>query len=133
MRIRRFPPHSSINASKRLDSRAATPSLKTAKFSYEGDLDSGVTIRFASGNVRISSGLLKTAIDHFRGREVKGGFSMTNPTPGGFGQWVKDNSRALNATPLTPRHGSFIAGVLREMGYLECSLDGNAVILLFVP
>ena len=105
---------------------------KRTQFTYEGDFDNGVTIQFASGDTRITHGLLKAAIDYFRGREVKGGFSMTNPTPGGFGQWVETNSRALNATPLTPRHGSFIAAILREMGYLQCHLDGNAVILEFM-
>jgi hypothetical protein len=104
---------------------------KRTQFTYEGDFDNGLTIRFASGDTQISNGFLKAAIDHFRDREVKGGFSMTNPTPGGFGHWVENNSRALNTTPLTPRHGSFIAAILQEMGYLQCHLDGNAVILKF--
>ena len=56
---------------------------------------------------------------------------MTNPTPGGFGQWIKNNSRALNNTPLSPRHGSFVASILQELGYLDSSLEGNAVILKF--
>jgi hypothetical protein len=106
-------------------------SAKRTQFTYEGDFDNGVTIRFPSGDIRISHGFLRAAIDHFSGREVKGGFSMTNPTPGGFGQWVETNSGALNESPLTPRHGSFIAAILREMGYLQCRLDGNAVILEF--
>ena len=105
---------------------------KRTKFSYEGDFDNGVTIKFASGDTRITHDLLKAAIDYFRGKDVKGGFSMTNPIPGGFGQWVESNSKALNATPLTPRHGSFIAAILREMGYLQSRLDGNAVILKFM-
>jgi hypothetical protein len=105
---------------------------KRTQFTYEGDLDNGVTIQFASGATKITHGLLKAAIDYFRGREVKGGFSMTNPTPGGFGQWVATNSMALSATTLTPRHGSFIAAILREMGYLQSRLDGNAVILKFM-
>ena len=105
---------------------------KRTQFTYEGDFDKGVTIKFASGDTRITHGLLKAAIDYLRGREVKGGFSMTNPTSGGFGQWVETNSKALNAIPLTPRHGSFIVAILREMGYLQCRLDGNAVILKFM-
>ena len=106
------------------------PARRT-KFTYEGDFDNGVTIRFHSGDTKITHGLLKAAIDYFKGREVKGGFSMTNPTPGGFGQWVETNSRDLNGSPLTPRHGSFIVAILRDMGYLQCHLDGNAVILEF--
>ena len=106
---------------------------KRTQFTYEGDFDNGVLIRFASGDTRITHGLLKAATDFFKGREVKGGFSMTNPTPGGFGQWVQTNSKALNSIPLTPRHGSFIAAILRELGYIESRLDGNAVILKFMP
>lgn len=107
------------------------PARRT-QFDYEGDFDNGVTIRFASGDTRISHGLLRAATDYFRGKEVKGGFSMTKPTPGGFGQWVESHSRTLNTTPLTPRHGSFIAAILRDMGYLQCHIDGNAVILEFM-
>lgn len=107
-----------------------SPGRRT-KSTYEGDLDNGVIIKFASGSTKINSGFLKAAIDHFRGREVKGGFSMTSPTPGGFGQWVESKSRTLNKTPLTPRHGSFIAAILQDMSYLRSSLDGNAVILRF--
>jgi hypothetical protein len=106
------------------------PARKT-EFTYEGDFDNGVIIKFSSGSTKISHSFLKAAIDHFRGREVKGGFSMTNPTPGGFGQWIESKSRTLNKTPLTPRHGSFIAAILQEMGYLHCGLDGNAVTLKF--
>lgn len=104
---------------------------KRTQFTYEGNFDNGVTIRFASGDTKICNDFMKAAVDHFRGREVMGGFSMTNPSPGGFGQWVEKHSRALNTTPLTPRHGSFIAAILQEMGYLQCRLDGNAVILKF--
>lgn len=105
---------------------------KRTLFTYEGDFENGVTIEFTSGNTIITHGLLQAAVHNFRGREVRGGFSMTDPTPGGFGQWVETNSRVLNGTPLTPRHGSFIAAILREMGYLQCRLDGNAVILEFM-
>lgn len=97
---------------------------KRTEFAYDGDFDSGVIIKFASGNIEVSHTFLKASIDHFRGREVRGGFSMTNPTPGGFGQWIESKSKTLNMTPLTPRHGSFIAAILREMGYLHCRLDG---------
>ena len=104
---------------------------KRTRFTYEGNLENGVIIRFASGDIRVTQRLLKAAINFFRGKEVKGVFSMTNPTAGGFGQWVETNSNSLNSTSLTPRHGSFIAAILREMGYLQCRLDGNAVILEF--
>ena len=103
------------------------PSKRT-QFCNEGDFDNGITILFASGPTRVTHGLLNAAIDNFRGTEVKGGFSMTNPISGGFGQWVQTNSRALNVAPLTPRHASFIAAILREMGYLKCRLTENTVI-----
>ena len=105
--------------------------LRRTRFSYEGDFDTGVLIRFKSGDVRISHALLRAAVDHFKGREVRGGFSMTDPIPGGFGHWIESGSKALNGAPLTSRHGSFVAAILREMGYLDCILDGNAVVLRF--
>ena len=107
-----------------------SPSKRT-EFMYDGDINRGVTIKFASGNTEISHTLLNAVIDHFRGREVRGGFSMTNPTPGGFGQWIMNKSKSLNEIPLSPRHGSFLAAILRDLGYLDCHLDGNAVILKF--
>lgn len=107
-----------------------SPGRRT-EFTYEGNIDNGVILKFASGNTEISSDFLKAAIDQFQGKEVKGGFSETNPTPGGFGQWVQNKSKILNKTSLTPRHGSFIAAILQEERYLRCTLDGNAVILKF--
>jgi hypothetical protein len=105
---------------------------RRSQFTYIGDFDSGVTIHYASGKtIKINHGLMRSAIDYFRGREVKGGFSMTNPTSGGFGQWIENNSKALNTTPLNPRHGSFIAAILQEMDFLQSRLDGNAIILKF--
>ncbi len=81
--------------------------------------------------MKVSHELLKAAIDQFKGKEIRGGFSMTNPTSGGFGEWVENKSKILNKTSLTPRHGSFVAAILQEEGYLKCALDGNAVILKF--
>jgi len=106
------------------------PSKRT-KLTYHGDLEKGVTIKFESGNATVSNAFLKATIEHFKGKEVRGGFSMTNPTPGGFGQWIKDNSKTLNKIPLSPRHGSFIAAILQDLGCLDSSLNGHAVILKF--
>ena len=109
-----------------------SPGRRT-EFVYEGNIDNGVILKFASGNVEVSSELLKAAIDQFKGKEIRGGFSMTSPTCGGFGEWVQNKSKILNKTSLTPRHGSFVAAILQEKGYLKCTLDGNAVILKFNP
>ena len=106
------------------------PGKRTA-FTYEGDVDAGVVLKFASGNKRVSPELLRAAVNEFRGKEIRGGFSMDNPPPDGFGAWVQSRSKTLNMTALTPRHGSFIAAILREAGLLRCSLNGNAVILKF--
>jgi hypothetical protein len=56
---------------------------------------------------------------------------MDNPPADGFGKWVQDNSELLNGRHLTPRHASFIAAILRNEEYLNCRLDGNAVLLDF--
>jgi len=54
---------------------------------------------------------------------------MTSPTPGGFGEWVQGKSGRLNKTSLTPRHGSFIAAILREEGYLRCKGNKGTFVL----
>jgi hypothetical protein len=53
------------------------------------------------------------ALRHFSGKTVRGGFSMTNPTLGGFGEWIEQNSSRYGRS-LTPRHGSFIACMHRS-------------------
>jgi hypothetical protein len=50
---------------------------KRTEFTYEGNTDNGVILKFASGNREISKKFLKAALNHFRGKKVKGGFSMT--------------------------------------------------------
>lgn len=107
-----------------------SPGMRT-EFAYEGNIDNGVILKFTSGNVKVSHELLKAAIDQFKGKEIRGGFSMTNPTRSGFGEWVENKSKILNKTSLTPRHGSFVAAILHEESYLKCTLDGNAVVLKF--
>jgi hypothetical protein len=104
---------------------------KRTKFTYEGDVHTGIVLKFASGDKAISAELLMAAVNVFRGKEIRGGFSMDNPPSDGFGAWVQNRSKTLNKTSLTPRHGSFIAAILQEVGLLRCSLDGNAVILKF--
>lgn len=104
---------------------------KRTEFTYEGDVHTGVVLKFASGDKPVSAELLRAAVNEFRGKEIMGGFSMDNPPADGFGAWVQDRSKTLNKTALTPRHGSFIAAILREVGVLRCSLNGNAVILKF--
>lgn len=106
-------------------------SNRRTRFTYEGNVQNGVTLKFDSGDIKVTSGFLNVAINQFRGKVIRGGFSMTRPTPGGFGEWVQNQSTKFNKTSLTPRHGSFIAAILREAGYLKCTLDGNAIILKF--
>jgi hypothetical protein len=105
-------------------------SNRRTEFSYTGDVQNGVTINF-TGNPRISPNFFQSILEHFNGLSIRGGFSMTDPTDGGFGQWVENNSVQLNPIKLTPRHASFIAAILEHEGYITSSLDGNAVILHF--
>ncbi|MDR3555047.1 MAG: hypothetical protein P4L55_09865 [Syntrophobacteraceae bacterium] len=69
---------------------------KATQFTYDGDLESGIVITYAYRPVEISPRFLKTAIENFKGRKVKGGFSMTDPPADGFGDWVKNQSKILN-------------------------------------
>jgi len=102
---------------------------KRTSFEYKGSVEEGTTFLF-TGNPFISPELYRAALNSFSGMTVKGGFSMTDPPRGGFGQWIAENSSEYGRR-LTPRHGSFIAAILVSEGYIESSLDGNSVILQF--
>ena len=102
---------------------------KRTCFEYEGSVKEGTTLLFSVKQF-ISSELFFVALSSFRGMTVKGGFSMTDPPQGGFGEWVKDNSSKYGRK-LTPRHGSFIAAILVSEGYIRSSLRGNSVMLHF--
>ncbi len=105
------------------------PSRRT-EFEYSGDVDNGVTLDF-SGNPYISSEFFHAILNEFRGRTIKGGFSMTDPISGGLGEWVQNNSNRLNPVSLTPRHASFIAAILVHEDFIKSDLDGNTVYLNF--
>lgn len=102
---------------------------KRTWFKYEGSLKEGTKL-FFSGKPFISSELYHAALSSFSGRTIKGGFSMTDPPHGGFGEWVDENSSKYGRK-LTPRHGSFIAAIMVSEGYIKGSLKGNSVILHF--
>lgn len=104
---------------------------KRTQFEYHGSISDGIELNFPSGSAEVTAGFLKALIAKFRGRTVVGGFSMTSPTPGGVGEWVADNSHELNGSALTPRHASFICGVLVHESFAKSSLRGNAVIMKF--
>jgi len=105
------------------------PSKRT-QFTYSGDVASG-TVLYFTGKPKISSAFYKAILNQFQGRTIPGGFSMTDPTKGGLGEWVDENSSKLNGARLTPRHASFIAAVLVNERYITNSLRGNAVYLHF--
>lgn len=100
------------------------------EFSYEGSIKSGVWLQ-QTGKPRVDAAFFAAALEHFAGREVKGGFKEDDPPKGGFGEWVRDHSRDHNWQKLTPRHGSFIAAILCREGGVESWLRGNAVWLRF--
>jgi len=102
---------------------------KRTQFTYSGSVQDGATIHF-TGKPFISPELFKGILDHFKGKTIPGGFSMTNPTPGGLGEWVKENSGKYGKK-LTPRHASFISAIMVNEGLISSSLKGNAVILHF--
>ncbi|MGO9022013.1 MAG: hypothetical protein ACLQVJ_27055 [Syntrophobacteraceae bacterium] len=105
---------------------------KGIRFTYEGDLENGIVIKYPPGpSIKISSLFLKEAIAHLSGKEVEGGFLVDNPPPGGFGEWVENNSIKFNNNKLTPAHGSRIAAILEHMGCLRCRTDGRKVTLIF--
>ncbi len=110
-------------------STLGSPGRRT-EFTYSGDIQTGVILHFI-GNPRVSSEFFVAILDKFRGQTIPGGFSMTNPTPGGLGEWVQNNSHRLNIVSLSPRHASFIAAILVNESHITSSLRGNAVFLHF--
>jgi len=109
--------------------RIATLGRNPSSFAYEGNVDAGTRLLFA-GEPFITKELYKAALKHFSGQVVPAGVSMTDPTPGGFGEWLQKNSSKYGRT-LTPRHGSFLAAILSHEGYIESSIRGNAILLHF--
>lgn len=104
---------------------------KRTWFEYKGSIKEGTTLLF-SGKPFISSEFYRDVLSSFNGMTIKGGFSMTDPSHGGFGEWVNENSSKYGRR-LTPRHGSFISAILVSEGYIRSSLKGNSVILHFPP
>jgi hypothetical protein len=105
------------------------PSKRTW-FQYDGDIQHGVVIQHQV-KTKIPPQLFTAALQHFNGRTVAGGFSMTSPRPDGFGAWVANNAKKLAGRSLTPRHGSFIAAILVHETQVRHSVKGNAVQLHF--
>jgi len=103
------------------------PKRKRTRFRYDGNVNSGTTLAFRSGEISISHELYKAVLKHFSGQTVRGGFSMTNPPLGGFGEWIERNSSQYGRS-LTPRHGSFVAAILVHEGSTQCSTIIETVI-----
>ncbi len=99
-------------------------------FEYAGSVRDGVTIKYDYGHVPIDQKFFQRILTAFRGRRVPGGFSEDNPTPIGFGEWIRDNSDQ-NSHTLTPRHASRIAAILVAEQYATSDMEGNAVFIKF--
>lgn len=91
------------------------PPGKKTIFTYSGDIETGVTLEF-SGNPRVSSEFFVAILDEFQGKIIPGGFSMTDPTPGGLGEWVQNNS-CLPKIDKKGRTGTSLTPLLAEIGY----------------
>jgi hypothetical protein len=103
---------------------------KRTQFDYSGTVSAGVRLLF-TGKPYISPEFFTAILRQFSGSTIPGGFSMTEPTPGGLGEWVRANSKRLNGIGLTPRHASFIAAILVHEGLISSNLKGNAIFLHF--
>lgn len=99
---------------------------KRTTFSYQGCVRNGVIIEFESGNFEVDSNAMSNILNHFKGKTVLGGFSMTTPTPGGVGEFISSLGGGL-----TSRHGSFLCAIMQNEGYVKCGLDGNSVVVSF--
>ncbi len=105
------------------------PSKRT-EFTYTGSVKSGVILEY-TGRPHVSEELFNAILHRFNGQTIPGGFSMTNPPPGGLGDWVQLVSPFMNTVKLTPRHASHIAAILAHESHITTTLLGSAVILHF--
>jgi len=110
------------------DRSVAMPTISTLSgqtvFEYTPDGKGGFFIEY-TGRPHISGEFIQKIQGEFKNRTIPGGFSMTNPIPGGFGEWIQNNSS------LTPRHGSHIAAVLKEFGVIKDSFGKKPIMLQF--
>lgn len=102
------------------------PEVRRTEFSYRGNAQDGITLEFDSGDFEITAQTIAATLQHFRGRTVQGCVSMTAPSPGGVGEFLQEQGQGL-----TPRHASFLCAVLQNEGLVNCSLNGNAIIVKF--
>ena len=93
-------------------------------FEYTLDDKGGFYIEY-SGRPYVSKEFISKIEREFKNKTVPGGFSMSNPIPGGFGEWIQNNSS------LTPRHGSHIAAVLKEIGIIKGFFGKKPIMLQF--
>lgn len=99
---------------------------KRTEFTYRGNARVGIVIEFDSGDFEIGGEVISSVIEHFRGQTVRGGFSMTAPPQGSVGEFLQHQGGGL-----TPRHASFLCAALQHEGLVNCTLDGNAVVVAF--
>lgn len=102
------------------------PAAKSTWFTYRGNIGEGIILEFESGHFEIRANVIASVVNHFRGRTVRGGFSMTSPPPGSVGEFLQQQGHGL-----TPRHATFLCAVLQHEGLVNCTLDGNAVVVAF--
>ena len=93
-------------------------------FEYTLDGNGGFFIEY-TGRPHISKELIDKIKTAFRNKIVPGGFGMTDPMPDGFGEWIQDNSN------FSPKHGSHIAAVLKDLGIIKRSYGQRPIMLEF--
>lgn len=99
---------------------------KQTSFDYSGTVETGVTVRHEKTEYQLACEVFRNVLEHFSGQMVPGGFSMTEPTPGGVGEYLDAQNPSL-----TPRHASFLCAILKHEGFVQCSMNGNAVMVTF--
>lgn len=98
--------------------------VRRLPFSYEGSVEEGVTIIYA-GKPHITAEFFAFMLNQLRSKTLKTGFTEDNPTPGGFGEWLQQNTGRPGTHKLTPRHGSHVAAILVHEGYARYLPTGH--------
>jgi hypothetical protein len=86
-----------------------------SSFSYEGSLETGLTLHFGSSNkfqLYVSKENCSQLIKQFKGKRVVIGTSRDKPPKGSLGYWLKNN---VSQTAIS----SYMAPILIEEGYAK--------------
>ena len=102
-------------------------------FDYEGTIETGVNIIFATLRVHLPRELFTAVLEQFRGQVVVGGFSMDDPPEGGIGHFIREWGNNILGRSISPRYGSHLVAILRDRGLVQVDRGRNKMTMVTFP